>query len=102
MDQLAHEYQRFEDAGVGLVILSVDSIKRERQMADSCTHRPSFPILSDIDHDTTVAYNVFQSGIAIPSTFLIDRHGVVRWVYLGSNPSDRPLIDQLLKPVALV
>lgn len=102
MGQLAHAKQWFVDAGVGLVMLSVDSPKRARQLADAATPRPAFPVLSDVDVDATVAYNVFADGIAIASTFLLDRDGRIRWTHVADRPSDRPTVDALLAQVALL
>jgi alkyl hydroperoxide reductase subunit AhpC len=100
MGQLAHAYPRFVDAGVALAMLSVDSPKRARQLAEAARPQPTFPVLSDRDADVTVDYNVFADGIAIASTFLIDRAGRVRWTYVAKTPADRPSVDQLLAQVA--
>lgn len=94
MGQLAHEYPRLQESGANLVMLSVDSLKRARQLADQT--RPTFPVLSDRDVDAAVAYNVFESGIAIATTFLIDQEGIVRWSYVAQKPADRPGLVQLL------
>lgn len=98
MGQLAHSHQRFQDAGVALLMVSVDSLRREQQLVDQTY--PPFPVLSDADHDVAVAYNVFTNGIAIASTFLIDIEGRVRWGHIAENPADRPTIDQMLEQVA--
>ena len=97
MGQLAHTYQQFQDAGVALLMISVDSPKRAAQLAAE-TDAP-FPVLSDVDDDVTVAYNLFASGIALPATVLIDAPGRVRWVYVGQNPADRPSPDMMLDQV---
>jgi len=102
MGQLAHAYPRFVDAGIALAMLSVDSPKRARQLAEAVRPRPTFPVLSDRDADVTVDYNVFADGIAITSTFLIDRAGRVRWTHVADRPSDRPTVDALLAQVALL
>jgi len=97
MGQLAHTYQQFRDAGVALLMVSVDSPKRAAQLAAE-TGAP-FPILSDVDDDVTVAYNLFASGIALPATVLIDTAGRVRWLYVGQNPADRPRPEMMLDQV---
>jgi peroxiredoxin len=97
MGQLAHAYQQFKDADVALLMVSVDSPKRAAQLAAE-TSAP-FPVLSDVDDDVTVAYNLFASGIALPATVLIDATGRVRWVYVGQNPADRPSPDMMLDHV---
>ncbi len=94
MDQLAHTYQQYKDAGVALLMVSVDSPKRAAQLSAE-TGAP-FPVLSDVDDDVTVAYNLFASGIALPATVLIDAAGRVRWLYVGQNPADRSSPDMML------
>ncbi len=94
MGQLAHAYERFRDAGIALVMVSVDSPRRVRQLAEQTN--PPFPVLSDLDADATVAYDIFENGIALPSTFVIDRDGILRWAYIGQRPSDRPTPDEML------
>ena len=46
-----------------------------------------FPILYDESGDVVRSYGVFSegSGYAIPSTFIIDAEGVVRWEFIGSD-----------------
>ncbi len=102
MGQLARSNHRFAAVGVALAMVSVDSPRRARQLADAATPRPPFPVLSDVDADTTVAYNVFADGIAIASTFLLDRDGRIRWTHVADRPSDRPTVDALLAQVALL
>jgi len=102
MGQLARAYPRFVEAGIALVMLSVDSSKRARQLAGESSPHPAFPVLSDIDADATVAYNVFADGIAIASTVLIDTAARVRWTHVAKTPNDRPAIEQLLEQAALV
>ena len=102
MGQLAHAYPRLVEAGVALVMLSVDSPKRARQLVGESSPPPTFPVVSDIDADATVAYNVLENGIAIASTFLIDTAARVRWTHVAETPSDRPSVAQLLEQVALV
>ena len=100
MGQLAHAYQQFKDADVALLMVSVDSPKRAAQLAAE-TGAP-FPVLSDVDDDVTVAYNLFASGIALPTTVLIDTEGRVRWIYVGQNPADRPRPETMLDQVRLL
>ncbi len=102
MGQLARAYPRFVEAGIALVMLSVDSPKRARQVAGEASPHPAFPVLSDIDADATVAYNVFADGIAIASTVLIDTAARVRWTHVAKTPNDRPSVEQLLEQAALV
>jgi peroxiredoxin len=40
--------------------------------------------------------------LAIPSTFIIDSAGVIRWKYVGRGASDRPPVDEVLKQIAAI
>lgn len=57
-----------------------------------------FPILSDADLSATKAYGIEDAGkdIALPATFVIDRSGKLRWLYVGDNPRDRPIVSSIL------
>ena len=59
-----------------------------------------FPILYDESGDVVRSYDVFNqgSGYAVPSTFIIDTDGLVRWEFIGSDShrtSTRDIIKQL-------
>ena len=51
----------------------------------------------------TKAYGVHHAlstdalNIAHPATFVIDRGGIVRYIYRGDNQQDRSPIDEVLK-----
>lgn len=94
MGQLAHAYSRFQEVGAALLMVSVDSVRRATQLAQETS--ATFPVLSDGDVDASVAFNVFENGIALPSSFVIDKAGTMRWSYIGQNPRDRPTIEMLL------
>ena len=95
MGQLAHAYPSFREAGVALLMVSVDGVRRARQLAEQTN--PPFPVLSDTDADATVAFDIFENGIALPSTWVIDREGTVQWAYIGEHASDRPTPADMLE-----
>ncbi len=43
-----------------------------------------------------------REGIARPAIFIIDKSGVVRYVYVGRNASDRPSIQQIMQALAFL
>ena len=95
MGQLAHAYPNFRDNGIAVLMISTDSRRRARQLAERTS--PAFPVLSDVDADATVAYDIFEDGIPLPSTWVIDREGIVRWSYIGKHASDRPSVEVILE-----
>ncbi len=65
-------------------------------------HPVSFPFLLDEDRRVTKAYGLYHRigldaiNIAHPATLVIDRGGLVRYVYRGSSQQDRAAIEQVL------
>ena len=55
--------------------------------------------LSDKEIDAVKKYGVFNDQDpthVTPSTFIIDKTGVVRWIYIGKTAGDRPTPDMVL------
>ena len=119
---LATAYPEFQKRGVTPVTVSVD--KPEAEAKTKATYSIPFPVLSDTDAAMLEAFHVVNnvddatltkmksfgvdldsySGkahhkIAIPSFFLIDRSGVVRWAHSDPDFRVRPSITQVLAAI---
>ena len=58
-----------------------------------------FPILYDIESRVINDYDVggiLKGRLAAPATFILDKHGVIRWKYLGGI-RDRPATSTVLE-----
>ena len=68
-------------------------------------HPISFPFLLDEDRTVTKDYGLYHAigidafDIAHPATLVIDRRGVVRYIYRGDNQHDRAPLQEILKAV---
>jgi peroxiredoxin len=77
--------------------------KPEKYLAE---HPISFPFLLDEDRAVTKAYGVYQRlrldaiNIARPATFVIDRNGAIRYIYVGSSQFDRAPTEEVLSALA--
>ncbi|MCU1284526.1 MAG: hypothetical protein JWO13_876 [Acidobacteriales bacterium] len=66
-------------------------------------HPISFPYLLDEDREVTKKYGVYvrmsieSINIARPATFVVDKAGTIRFLYLGSNQTDRVDVAEVLK-----
>jgi len=66
-------------------------------------HPISFAFLLDEDRAVTKAYGLHHAfgadaiNIAHPATLLIDRGGLVRYLYRGPNQNDRAPIEEVLR-----
>lgn len=69
-------------------------------------HPASFPFLLDEDRAAAKAYGVYNRlaldaiDIARPATLVVDQHGMVRFIYVGSNQFDRAPLEPVLEAVA--
>ncbi|HUK90141.1 MAG TPA: redoxin domain-containing protein, partial [Blastocatellia bacterium] len=94
-------YDKIKAAGADLVAISVDNQSFGWSMGQTTGAR--FKILSDPAHKVIDQYGVFNpnehGGIAFPSTFVLDKSGTIRFMYVGKNPTDRPLDTSILDEV---
>lgn len=93
--------------GAQLVYIAAEKrdgmFKPEKYMSE---HPASFPFLLDEDRTVTKAYGLYHwlgtdaINIAHPATLVVDRHGMVRFIYRGESQTDRipiPAVLEVLK-----
>ncbi len=65
-------------------------------------HPSVFPFLLDEDRAVTKAYGLYHAlghdaiRIAHPATLVLDRSGLVRYIYRGENQMDRAPVEEVL------
>lgn len=57
--------------------------------------RPPFSLLLDVDL-VAVKEFLIEGSLAKPTTMILDEDGIVRWAYVGKQPSDRPSVATVL------
>jgi peroxiredoxin len=63
----------------------------------------SFPFLLDQDRAITKAYGVYKGmgidsiNIARPATFVLDKSGRIKYLYVGDGQTDRAPVEQVLQ-----
>ncbi len=82
MPALEHTYQQYQ--AQGFVVLGVDTVD-DPATADSFVHSlgVTYPIVRDVDLRAVTIYRVTDT----PSTFFIDRNGVIRYRVVGALDS---------------
>lgn len=80
-----------------MVAISVDDTQTNAKLADKVGAK--FPLLADPDLATIKAYGLEHEGkdIALPATVIVDKDGVVQWIYVGDRPPDRPLLADVFR-----
>lgn len=66
-----------------------------------------FHVLYDPGTGVVKKYGVYDilsdsPRLAAPSTFIIDRHGIIRWKFVANRYTDRPSADQVLEQLRLI
>jgi peroxiredoxin len=96
----AHD-KDFRDAGVDVIAISADQIERSKMLAGFL--RTTIPLLSDNSESILAPLGLVQHhrngepDNAIPAFFVVDRNGIVRWIftspYYREMPRPGTLID---------
>lgn len=96
MGQLQQEIGRFEQKGVKILGVSVDSPWSHKAWAQE--RNIEFPLLSDFQREVVEDYGVkHEAGFPERAYFVIDKEGVVRAKKIENSPSDRPEVEAVLK-----
>jgi thioredoxin-dependent peroxiredoxin len=89
----AEHYPEFQQAGIAVVGVSVDSVEAQQKFSEEC-HLP-FPLIADRDKSIARRYDALGIlGMAKRITFLIGPDGRVQDVHQGMLPA--PHIDRAL------
>jgi peroxiredoxin len=93
-----------EQLGAQVVFIAAEKGKGVFKPAKFLQKHPvSFPFLLDENRTVTKAYGLYNRlakdaiNIAHPATLVIDRGGMVRYLYRGENQADRAPMEQVLE-----
>ena len=89
---MAEDYDKIKQAGAELIAISVDDQAHTWSMGQ--TTGAKFSMLSDTGHKVIDSYGVLNAaehdGIAHPAVFIVGKDGLIKYLYVGKNPTDRP------------
>lgn len=98
---MLHDYlTTFQEMGAAAFGILAQGREKVRQFMSG--QGLSLPILIDADRAITKRYGVYHPfGLdafqtARPSTFLIDRDGTIRFIYVGTDQRDRPTPEAIV------
>ena len=92
MPGLERVYQEYKDRGV--VILGANMTRQDSEEAARSfveEHALTFPVLLDREGSMQAAYQI----VGLPSTYFIDRQGVIRVVVVGGPMSDAAIASRI-------
>ena len=85
-------YQKFKGEGLTVIGIAIDNDQNLVKQFLSAT-KTKFPILSDPDMTCHDAYKVFT----YPTTFLVDRKGIIQKYWLGTQEWDNEQFEKILR-----
>jgi peroxiredoxin len=91
----ARKYEEFERRGTRIVGVSVDPPSHNGPMVEKLSL--PFQLLSDPRGDLAKRCGLWndEEGVAVPAIVVLDRGGVVRYLYAGNDFADRPGDDEV-------
>ena len=101
MEDIAQQWSRLESVSAVVGIAGQDAAGIRSYLE----HNPlPYPLLPDNDRQVIKNYGIYQAfgfngfRVAYPTTILVDRKGIVRYCYVGSQ-FDRPNLDNVIDEV---
>jgi peroxiredoxin Q/BCP len=98
--QIDRAAEEFRKAGAHLVSIYPGTPQQAAEFLKEAGVRntPLTTFLVDIHKQAAYAYDVLTTDRkdVKPSTFVIDKDGVIRWAYLGKDPQDQPDVQVVL------
>ena len=96
-------YEEIQGLDAEVLAISVDDLSGATKVVQDLNI--PFPILYDPSREVPRLYGVFGllgDKLATPSTFVVDREGVIRWKYVAGSVSDRPPSSRVLDQLAML
>jgi peroxiredoxin Q/BCP len=93
-------YNEFEKRNARVAVIMAESLPRMQEFLRE--NKYPFPVLSDVRREVVKAYGVyvrmnFESvNISRPAEVILDKDGIVRYVYVGKIQTDFPPDEDLL------
>lgn len=107
MRSIEQSLDKFHEAGIRPVAISVDSPEESRDLSKQAGY--TFTILSDPNAEAIRRYDLLHAGagisghdVARPAEFLLDASGTVRWINLTENYWVRARPEQILEAAKLL
>ncbi len=97
----------FKNAGAKLVAISAEYVKDNKELHDK--YNFPFPILSDFDLKVLKQLGMVHEGAnpskgtaaARPATYVVDKHGKIRWMFTSTMVRERPDPKAILAAVQM-
>ena len=98
---LSRHKEQFAQADTELAVIYPGKIETVPTFLEAVSEtdedfKPSLPIFLDVDLSAVKKFQI-EGDLSKPTTVLIDKQGLIEYVYVGKGPTDRPSIKSLLE-----
>ena len=103
MASYARRWERFEQAGLQVAGISVDSVEQNRAMVEKLLL--TFPLLSDPEARVIREWGVFneaEGGIAKPAAFVVRPDRSIAYEFVGGDFEERPEDEAIFEAAGAV
>ncbi len=107
LSELRTRHEAFQQAGIALYAVSVDSVYSHQAFADSLGGLP-YELLADFERKVVTEWGVRRddvagySGMPLRTVFVLDPQAVVRWRWVRSKEQPLPDPDEVLARAPMV
>lgn len=111
LSSIANDYEKFTAAGAKILAISSEQPEKGKELLLKL--KLPYTLLADPDHKAIELYGILagkrelkdipalthrrKRDYAIPSIFIIDREGKIRYRYVGKSFRDRPRNEEILR-----
>ncbi len=103
------DYERIAELDTELLFINPEDLEQTQDfVAKSKVTREdlSFRVLADPDRAIPTKFKIQKETDkgteVVPTAFIIDKEGILRFKYVGSDPFDRPSTDSLVEILAMI
>jgi len=96
LPEISTLYDQYHEQGFEVIAITIDNpLEDARQFLEDLDTPLDYHIAADVDADVMDAYRVR----GMPTSFLVDRDGVIRMIHEGYREGDRQRIENALTPL---
>lgn len=89
-------YKKYKEHGVEILAVSTEAPEKVKPFVKEMGEQMTYPVASDGERTTAMAYMAAAGVDVIPYAFIIDREGKIAW---QSHPMDKRFADKLKEMV---
>lgn len=101
MDELQKNYDEIQKYNAIVLAIDVKEIEEAKKLVKY--YQLEYPLLCDVKIQTVKTYKALdeEKNDIIPSAYILDKKGIIRWKYIGEDEDDvvdsKTIIEELKK-----